>query len=67
MLVVALQVVGAKWAENGSDASNPQCSGQEANVEEDLLFPGLQVVDYIVSIHIEVLKRKCHHWKHSCA
>lgn len=67
MLVIALQVVGSQWAEDGSDAPNAQSSSQEPNVEQNLLLPGLEVVDHIVSVHVKVLKRERHHWKHSSA
>lgn len=67
VLIVALQAVGSHWTEDGPDASDAQRSSQEAGVEQDLLISRLQLVRHVMSVNVEIFKRKCHHGQHRCA
>lgn len=67
MLVVALQAVGSHGTEDGSDPTDAQHSSQEASVKQDLLFPRLQLVCYVMRVYVEIFEWECHHGKHGCA
>lgn len=67
MLVVALQAVGSHGTEDGPDASDAQCSGQEPGVEQDLLVPTLQLVGHVMGVDVEIFKGESHHGQHGCA
>jgi len=67
VLIVALQAVGSHGTQDGPDAADAQCSGQEAGVEQDLLVPRFQLVRHVMSVNVEVFKRECHHGQHGCA
>lgn len=67
MLVVALQVVCPHRTQNGSDAPYAKRGGQQAGVEQNLLLMGLQMVDHVMRVDVEVLEWEGHHWQHGRA
>ena len=67
VLIVALQAVGPHGTEDGPDATDAQCSSQEAGVEQDLLLPMFQLVRHVMSVNVEIFERECHHGQHGRA
>lgn len=67
VLIVALQAIGSHGTKDGPDATDAQCSSQEAGVEQDLLLPRFQLVCHVMSVNVEIFEWECHHGKHGCA
>lgn len=66
MLIVSLQTVGSHGTQDSPNATDAQCSGQKADVEQHLLLSWFQTVCYVMGVDVEIFKWESHHRKHGC-